>query len=186
MKRRRRSALKGERPKPGTGGAAWPFFSPDGQWIGFFAARWMKRFRFGDRSPLQPITSYLTGVSRFLYPAQRAHMIPVDNSPPVQQPVLGLKGVLASYRQPVMLGGTKAATLAECTRSSGPGWGTLADFPLLISLELLDHRIDQCTSCRPPAQSRTLHLWFSETRSTSAPLQDHPVFGSNTPGLRGC
>ena len=34
--------------------------------------------------------------------------------------------------------------------------------------------------------SANIRLWFSETRSTSARLEYHPVFRSNTPGSRGC
>jgi serine/threonine-protein kinase len=40
------------RPIPGTEGAAGPFFSPDGQWIGYFANRTLKKVSIAGGAPL--------------------------------------------------------------------------------------------------------------------------------------
>jgi eukaryotic-like serine/threonine-protein kinase len=36
---------------PGTEGGQLPFFSPDGQWLGFFAGRWLKRIALAGGAP---------------------------------------------------------------------------------------------------------------------------------------
>jgi len=49
-------------PMRGTEGAFWPFFSPDGQWVGFFAADKLKKVRVTGGVP-QTICEALTGAS---------------------------------------------------------------------------------------------------------------------------
>ena len=39
-------------PLPGTQGAHSPFFSPDGQWVAFFAGGKLKKIRLGESQPV--------------------------------------------------------------------------------------------------------------------------------------
>jgi serine/threonine-protein kinase len=49
-------------PMRGTEGAFWPFFSPDEQWVGFFAADKLKKVRVTGAVP-QTLCDTVTGAS---------------------------------------------------------------------------------------------------------------------------
>ena len=81
-------------PLPGTEGAACPFFSPDGAWIGFFADRRLKRMPAGGGTPS---TSPPRRASR---PARAGEQTIASSSPPASARRSGSSTPAAERRRP--------------------------------------------------------------------------------------
>jgi eukaryotic-like serine/threonine-protein kinase len=117
------------KPISGTDGAAAPFFSPDGQWVGFFADRKLKKVAISGGSPLVVCDapeggfggSWGANDTIFFAPASVSGIWRVSAKGGIPQPFTTLdqhKGEI-SHRWPQVLPGGKAILFTAWT---GPGW----------------------------------------------------------------
>jgi eukaryotic-like serine/threonine-protein kinase len=112
----------------GTEGAQSPFFSPDGQWIGFFAQNKLKRISISGGVP-QALTDAPQdmggswGPDETIYyasgPSSPIWQIPAAGGSPLQVTTLDRSKGEVSHRWPQVLPGGKALLFTTWT---GPGW----------------------------------------------------------------
>ena len=116
---------------PGTEGGRGPFFSPDGQWVGFWAAGKLKKVPLGGGSPIAicEATDLLGGswgednnIVAALDSTGRLWRVPATGGKPVA--ILDLTGEALVPRWPQVLPGAKAI-LFTSTGNLGPDGGSI-------------------------------------------------------------
>jgi Tol biopolymer transport system component/predicted Ser/Thr protein kinase len=113
------------RPIPSTEGAVNPFFSPDGQWVGFFAGGKMKKvsvsggaaLTLGDASGPRGASWGSQGVIAFA-PQNVSDLRQVPDAGGTPQPLTRLEKGEASHRWPDFLPGGKAVLFAASGNTS--------------------------------------------------------------------
>ncbi|HYL85789.1 MAG TPA: protein kinase [Candidatus Angelobacter sp.] len=112
------------RPVPGSEGAANPFFSPDSQWLGFFAGQKLKKISIsggaaetlGDATLAHGASWSDHGTIAFS-PATASFLQQVSEAGGAQQPLTRLAVGEVSHRWPEFLPGGKALLFAASTSS---------------------------------------------------------------------
>jgi eukaryotic-like serine/threonine-protein kinase len=112
------------RPIPGTEGASEPFFSPDGQWLGFFAGQKLKKVSLsggvaqtlGDVALPRGVSWSSQGVIAFS-PAWASVLQQVSDAGGAPQPLTHLETGEVSHRWPEFLPGGKAVLFVASTSS---------------------------------------------------------------------
>jgi serine/threonine-protein kinase len=112
------------RPVPDSEGAANPFFSPDGQWLGFFAGQKLKKISMsggaaqtlGDATLAHGASWSNQGTIAFS-PATASFLQQVSEAGGAQQPLTRLAVGEVSHRWPEFLPGGKALLFAASTSS---------------------------------------------------------------------
>jgi serine/threonine protein kinase/Tol biopolymer transport system component len=112
------------RPIPGTEGASEPFFSPDGQWLGFFAGQKLKKVSLsggaaqtlGDVALPRGVSWSSQGVIAFS-PAWASVLQQVSDAGGAPQPLTRLETGEVSHRWPEFLPGGKAVLFVASTSS---------------------------------------------------------------------
>jgi serine/threonine-protein kinase len=112
------------KPIPGTGGAAEPFFSPDGQWVGFFASGKLKKVSVSGGAALTLGDAVFPcgaswgsqGMIAFA-PTNGSALQQVSDSGGASQPLTRLEEGEASQRWPEFLPGGKALLFAGGTNT---------------------------------------------------------------------
>ena len=107
------------KPIPGTEGAVNPFFSPDGQWLGFFAGGKLKKISvsggaaltLGDAADPRGASWGSQGMIAFA-PTQVAALQQVSDAGGAPQPLTRLEKGEDSHRWPEFLPGGKAVLFA--------------------------------------------------------------------------
>jgi serine/threonine-protein kinase len=116
------------KPLEGTEGANSPFFSPDGEWVAFFAQSKLKKTSLNGGAP-QTVTDAANGMGGtwasdgtiYFSPSNISGLLKVSSSGGTSQPVTTLdrkKGEV-THRWPQILPGNKAVLFTSWT---GPGW----------------------------------------------------------------
>jgi serine/threonine-protein kinase len=173
---------------PGTEGARFPFFSPDGQWIGFQAGGKLKRIALAGGPPavLCDLTGIFTGASWgsdgriFFCGGDPAVMWAVPAAGGVPQALTSLDTGEAAQRWPHVLPGAEAVVFA-----SVPAEGTV---PRLVSLSLRTGERRVLLDGTSPRYAPTGHLLFSRDASLwAAPfdVERLSITGEPVPLLQG-
>ncbi|HEV2247462.1 MAG TPA: hypothetical protein VGW37_12480, partial [Terriglobia bacterium] len=106
------------RPIPGTGGAVSPFFSPDGQWVGFFSGGRLKKVSVSGEGALtlgdaaQPLGASWSGQGMIAFASAVGVLQQVPESGGAPQSLTRLEKGDASQRWPEFLPGGKAILFA--------------------------------------------------------------------------
>jgi serine/threonine-protein kinase len=112
-------------PMPGTDGAYTPFFSPDGQWVGFFAQGKLKKIRIDDGAVFTLSDAYAArggswgedgNIVAALDPQTPLSQIPAEGGKPA--PITELRGEVGefSHRWPQVLPGGRAVLFTASSR----------------------------------------------------------------------
>ena len=106
-------------PIPGTGGGFNPFFSPDGQWVGFFAGGKLKKVSITSGAPLilcdatNPRGATWAPDDTIIFaPQVTGGLSQISAAGGTPQPLTGLEGGESSHRWPELLPGGKALLFA--------------------------------------------------------------------------
>jgi eukaryotic-like serine/threonine-protein kinase len=113
------------RPIPGTEGGVSPFFSPDGQWVGFFAGGKLKKvsvnggapLTLGDAATLRGASWGSTGTIVFA-PTPTSVLQQMSEAGGVSQPLTSFEKGETSHRWPEFLPGGKAVLFGPGTAAS--------------------------------------------------------------------
>ncbi|HVS88108.1 MAG TPA: protein kinase [Candidatus Acidoferrum sp.] len=157
-------------PLPGTEGASEPFFSPDDQWLGFFAGGKLKKvsvsggaaLTLGDAANPQGASWGSQGIIAFA-PTQTSPLQQVSEAGGAPQPLTRLEKGEVAHRWPEFLPGGKAVLFAAST--AGFNW---ANAPVAVQSVGTGERRNLIAGGTQPRYVASGHLIYAQGGSLTA------------------
>jgi eukaryotic-like serine/threonine-protein kinase len=157
------------KPIPGTEGASSPFFSPDGQWLGFFAGQELKKvyvsggaaLKLGDAA--QPLGASWGGQGMIAFASAVGVLQQVPEAGGAPQPLTRFEKGQASHRWPEFLPGGKAVLFAAGTSPLN-----FTNAQVVVQLVATGERRTLIQGGTNPRYAPSGHLVYAQGRSLMA------------------